>query len=242
MSARPNFESAKMPWGDDTTFTACDHDLPPSERKLSTEALDLRYTTSRLSQHPRTSIGSLVYIWRWELSIWLLGTAGLLANIALLARYNEQRAWKSSVQITAFVAALAQLSQSALLVPIGSSIGQAKWKWLKTDRKAIDVDRFDLASRGPDGSLRLLWHLRLRPCLVSLGALSMLLMLAFPTFVQQSLSINLRQIPVLDHGASYVKRATAFVDGFDYFDLAMYVFRDVSEPDPVAMVSLSRHE
>lgn len=144
------------------------------------------------------------------MSIWFLGTAGLIANIALLIRFNgvEQTAWKANVQITAFVAALAELSQTALLVPTGSSLGQLKWKWLQHCRKAIDLDKFDLASRGPDGSLRLLWHLKLRPHLATLGALCTLLMLTFSTFVQQSVAVNTKRIIINDNNASYVQLAT----------------------------------
>ena len=162
------------------------------------------------SQRTRTSTRNLLHTWKWELCIWLLGTAGLVANVVLLIRFNgvEQHKWNSNIQITAFVAALSQLSQSALLVPVGASIGQSKWGWLRTARKAIDVDRFDLASRGPDGSLRLLWHLKLQPHLVSLGALSTLLMLAFPTFVQQSVAVTTQDIVVPDEGLTYLQRAT----------------------------------
>ncbi|KAG9192837.1 hypothetical protein G6011_11571 [Alternaria panax] len=167
-------------------------------------------TTTLQQQQSNTSpFRYLARIWRWELLTWLLGTAGLLANITLLIWFNgvQQQYWNSSVQITAFVAALAQLSQSALLVPIASSIGQSKWKWLQKERKAIDIEKFDLASRGPDGALRLLWHLRLRPHLVSLGALSTIMMLAFPTFVQQSVAVNTRRAKFHTDSQTYVKRA-----------------------------------
>ena len=97
---------------------------------------ELVHITTAVLQPPQSSSNAFRYlgrIWRWELYTWLLGTAGFIANITLLFRFNsvQQQYWKSSVQITALVAALAQLSQSALLVPIVSSIGQSKWKWLQ---------------------------------------------------------------------------------------------------------------
>lgn len=107
----------------------------------------------------------LLRTWRWELFTWLLGTLGLTANIILLICFDGKRLsqWKSTVQITTFVAALAQLSQSALLVPVSFCIGQLKWTWFTSDQNVVDVDRFDLASRGPDGSMRLLYRMGLRP-------------------------------------------------------------------------------
>jgi len=60
-------------------------------------------------------------------------------------------------------------------------------------RRAYDLDKFDRASRGPEGALRLLFQLTARPQLVSLGALATILLLAFPTFMQQSVKIGLTQ-------------------------------------------------
>lgn len=66
------------------------------------------------------------------------------------------------MQMTAIIAALAQTAQSALLVPVASCIGQLKWKWTwfeKKSRRTIDLETYDMASRGPEGSLKLLFHL-----------------------------------------------------------------------------------
>ena len=61
--------------------------------------------------------------------------------------------------MTGIVAALAQVPQSALLVPAAASIAQLKWRWIFTgNRQATDVEMFDLAGRGPDGSMRFLWN------------------------------------------------------------------------------------
>lgn len=195
-------------------------------------------TSSTAPSSPGNGSGTLLYTWRWELAIWLLGTAGLIANVVLLICFNgvEQRVWKSGVQITAFVAALAQLSQSALLVPTGSSLGQLKWRWLQTDRKAIDTDRFDLASRGPDGCLRLLWHLKMRPHLATVGALSTLLLLAFPTFIQQSVAINTRQIKVLDDGESYLWRTEYAHRALRSFQSESHDIMNRGFPDSFAMI------
>jgi hypothetical protein len=133
------------------------------ETSLGTQAIG-RPNTSKPSK-PLPSLLQLVSIWKWELSTWVLGTIGYAAIIILMIMFNDklQKDWHSDVQITAFVAALAQVSQSALLVPTASSIAQLKWKWISAvQRPAMDIQRFDLASRGPDGSMRLLWHFALR--------------------------------------------------------------------------------
>lgn len=56
----------------------------------------------------------------------------------------------------------------------------------------MDLERFDGASRGPWGSIILLFTLSLRPRIVHLGALATAFMVVFPTFFQQSLKTHLR--------------------------------------------------
>ncbi|OAL52965.1 hypothetical protein IQ07DRAFT_629469 [Pyrenochaeta sp. DS3sAY3a] len=167
----------------------------------------------------------LLRTWRWELFTWLLGTLGLTANIILLICFDGKRLsqWKSTVQITTFVAALAQLSQSALLVPVSFCIGQLKWTWFTSDQSVVDVDRFDLASRGPDGSMKLLYRMGLRPRLVSLGAIATIMLLAFPSFIQQAVNTQLSEYALSDTGAAHVYRLKDFTntsnlqDGWDVF-------------------------
>ncbi len=62
------------------------------------------------------------------------------------------------VTLNALVALLATCSKSALLVVVAESTSQ--WKWILFSRDArplMDFERIDSASRGPFGSLKLLW-------------------------------------------------------------------------------------
>ena len=148
------------------SYTAIPAPSPHSgDDRASSNTLEMKDVTrcnvSKVNRPP-TSFFRLTNTWKWEISTWLLGSAGYIANLILVGMWNGklQKDWHSNIQITTFVAALAQVSQSALMVPTASSIAQLKWKWVTAiSRPAIDINHFDLASRGPDGSLRLLWHL-----------------------------------------------------------------------------------
>lgn len=97
--------------------------------------------------------------WGWEICAWVVASSTLLVTILLLLVFNGRPVsrWSSKVQFSALIAALAQTSQSSLLVCLASCIGQLKWLWFhKKDRPTIDLEKFDKSSRGPDGSLRLL--------------------------------------------------------------------------------------
>ena len=85
--------------------------------------------------------------------------------VALLCVFKDKSStiWKSTVQISAVMAILSQLAQSALIVSVSATIGQAKWSTLQEKRKTIDVERFVEAIRGPEGSMKLLVTAMLNP-------------------------------------------------------------------------------
>ncbi|KAH7117632.1 hypothetical protein B0J11DRAFT_570868 [Dendryphion nanum] len=154
------------------------------------------------SPNGRRTLWTNIYEWRWELFTWMLGTISLITITSLLLWFRDApvSAWKSKVQFSAIVAALAQVAQSALLVPVASCIGQMKWNlFSKTPRNTMDLEMYDMASRGPEGSVKLL--LQLPPPLVTLGALVTILMLFLQIFIQQSSRIHIRNVPIENYAA-----------------------------------------
>lgn len=97
-------------------------------------------------------------VWWWELLTWFLGTMAFALTLGFFAHFHNKplSTWDSKVQITAMVAGLTQIAQSALVISASSCISQWKWNWLRSDREAIDLQRFDEASRGAEGSIKLL--------------------------------------------------------------------------------------
>ncbi|KAF3033215.1 hypothetical protein E8E11_000264 [Didymella keratinophila] len=145
--------------------------------QTSYEMQDIDEPTPPKPTPSRKSLLELMNIWRWEVFTWCLGTLGLLANLILVAISDGplQRNWHSKIQITAFVAALTQVSQSALLVPTASSIAQLKWKHM-----------------------------------VSLGAICTVLLLGFPTFIQQAVQIGSIEIEHSGNLFASVPRAVQY--------------------------------
>ena len=83
-----------------------------------------------------------------------------VATIAILLFYFNNRPtsdWHSNLQPSTIIAALAQFAQAALLVSLTVCIGQFEWFWLQVERPSKDLETFDDASRGPHGSLNLLF-------------------------------------------------------------------------------------
>lgn len=96
------------------------------------------------------------------------------------------------LSLNAIISALATGCKSALVLVIGEAICQLKWLWFQSPRRRdgqqlIDIQRYDAASRGPLGSLMIVFHHRAQS-LVSLGAIIVVLLLAFEPFMQQIIS------------------------------------------------------
>lgn len=106
----------------------------------------------------RQTLPIILVEWRWELFTWALGTIAMSLILALLCIYEDRpiTSWKSKVQISAIVAIFSQVAQSALIVSVSATIGQAKWSSLTGKRRTIDVERYDEAMRGPEGSMKML--------------------------------------------------------------------------------------
>ncbi|PYI34510.1 hypothetical protein BP00DRAFT_493021 [Aspergillus indologenus CBS 114.80] len=114
-----------------------------------------------------------------------IAAALLVGMIVLLGIYNKQPQpnWPH-VSLNAVVAAISTLSKASLLFSVGEVLGQLKWVWFtQQERSLLDLRRFDAASRGVWGSLRLVWALRARH-FASVGALAMILALGFEFFSQ----------------------------------------------------------
>jgi hypothetical protein len=84
--------------------------------------------------------------------------------------------------------------------------------WFQKSNRTVDLDRFDQASRGPDGSIRLLCYFSWRQRLVSIGALATILMLVFPTFVQQSVQEGDMDVVQYDTGSASMSRTINIED------------------------------
>ncbi|KAF2833822.1 hypothetical protein CC86DRAFT_279516, partial [Ophiobolus disseminans] len=110
-----------------------------------------------------TSLWTLLRQWQWEFTTWFLGSCALASIVVLLVIFQDRslKEWPSGISLATTIAALSQITQSALLYAVSSCIGQLKWDWLRKKRSASDLDRFEEASRGPKGSLLLLFTIGL---------------------------------------------------------------------------------
>ena len=102
--------------------------------------------------------------WIWEELAAGISLASMAAIVTVLAVYNGRDAtrWAFPYNITlnAIIAALNTLGKSLLTFALSAAIGQ--WKWITANQRPSPLKTFgyiDRASRGPLGSVQLLWDM-----------------------------------------------------------------------------------
>jgi hypothetical protein len=105
------------------------------------------------------------------------------------------------ITLNAFVAILAAVAKSALILPVSEAIGQLKWLWYKEDSRLWDFFTFDGASRGPWGALMLLRTTKGRQVVVGGSC---------PKDLTQT------HVSVLVQIVTKIKQASSFPRGGDY--------------------------
>lgn len=133
--------------------------------------------------------------WLLECLAMVFSAACFIAICVLLKVYdNQPRPMMSyDVSLNAIVSVLATACKSCLAFVVGEAIGQLKWIWFQDakTRQLLGMQAFDSASRGPLGSLVIIFSHRGRS-LVSFGAAIVIVLLAFDPFFQQVLSYPVR--------------------------------------------------
>jgi hypothetical protein len=102
-------------------------------------------------------------IWALEFSGWAISFVSMMTIVIILSIYNGKALaqWPLGITINTVIATFGTISQTAMLVPVTESVSQLKWIWFTTKaRRLSDFDVFDKASRGAEGSLKLLLNFR----------------------------------------------------------------------------------
>lgn len=114
-------------------------------------------------QEPHISIKRL----STEIFSLLLAAASLAGFFILLKRYDHKPSpqWTvvnrtGGVTLNTVASFVSLVFRSCLLMPVAHSISQLAWVWYMQPKSLEDIVYYDSASRGPLGSIRLLFRLR----------------------------------------------------------------------------------
>lgn len=161
--------------------------LPNSDSPPSSSTRTLQAMGGRPAPYHRRV---LCDTWYCEVLAIIVSSLSLIA-IGVVLRVYEGRAspqLSHGLTLNAIISILATLSKSCLIYAVASSISQLKWCWFqKETRQLPDLQGFDDASRGPLGSMTVLFT-RAGWSLISVGAFVTVLATVFDPFVQQLLN------------------------------------------------------
>lgn len=155
---------------------------------------------------PKSMLNNRLFEGSWiaEILALCVATLATLIIIIILAMFKDKplTQWHSRVTINALVNFVSQAAQTALLLPVASSISQMKWIYFQRKREPLgDMEDFDKASRQIFDNLLLVFKLP-KKILIYLAALNAVLILLYGPFVQQSVALPIRNDKLLGHGGS----------------------------------------
>ncbi|KAJ3549018.1 hypothetical protein NM208_g728 [Fusarium decemcellulare] len=148
--------------------------------------------------------------WWLESFALLLSLASFASLVYLLSAYDGRpiSKWtKFPLSLNAVVSILAGISKASLAFVISMCLSQTKWNWngdATSSALLIDFDRFDAASRGAWGSVRLLRSFIRHPHWASLGPFAAIILLAYEPFLQAVLTFEDQPVTLNDAEYSQV--------------------------------------
>ncbi|KAJ5637181.1 hypothetical protein N7490_007060 [Penicillium lividum] len=203
---------------------------------------DLTPKTKETSSFQRHDAGGS---WTWEFACAFFSVVciGLLIGFLVYVNGMTYARWQYSISPNTVIAILAGFGKTATLVPISTCLGQFKWKpnWNKgpeqTPTQLYNFQMLDNASRGPWGSLEVLW--RMPWSLPMAGALLTILSLALDPFSQQILAFPPRQVIALNKTAS-IQRAQEYVPWWVNSTNDLNTDFRLNQPDPMLQIALAQ--
>ncbi|KAI0378131.1 hypothetical protein F5Y04DRAFT_291404 [Hypomontagnella monticulosa] len=157
---------------------------------------------------------TLLKLWRGEIGAAIGSGLCFIGITILLAIYNGKPIFSwHGVTLNAVVSVLSTAGRSSLMLAVEEATSQ--WKWIlfsQRPRALIDFDRMDEASRGPLGSIILLWRCR-GVSFVRLGAALILLSLVMDPFAQQLIQLQQEFQFVTNGSDNTISRAKRYSRG-----------------------------
>ncbi|KAJ6032736.1 hypothetical protein N7540_003468 [Penicillium herquei] len=181
------------------------HDVDnEQEKQESTASADLLSTHAfnTLPQRRKRRLRSGLSWSSITLDTWILEEASMVFSIAclisiygILIAYNGKQppTFVYDISLNSIISILATGCKSSLVFVVGEGISQLKWLWFQTRQQLSYMQTFEDASRGPLGSVSLLFQHQGRS-IASLGAMILIFMLAFDPMVQQIISYSSESI------------------------------------------------
>ena len=150
-----------------------------------------------IRKHQGANRFELLWIWWLELLCCVLFIGALVAVVLTVRPYEGRPLpqWPYRLSINSLISVYIVILKAAVLLVAAEGLSQLKWRWFDHGRPLKDLLSYDDASRGPWGSLTLLWRLRGRQLVSSCGAFITVAALIIDPFAQQVIATYDCRIP-----------------------------------------------
>jgi len=165
----PNYHGAPHPGPYDPAFPSGAYEMrthPPStpapfdsSGSLLAGAAPTKENTDGGHVYRPSKSGSDRFSWTLEFLSLLLSVVALAGAVVLVVYFNQRpiTEWPIALSLATVVSVLASIARTSLAFAMSAGIAQGKWNWFAArPDKLIAFDRFEDASKGPFGCLRLL--------------------------------------------------------------------------------------
>jgi hypothetical protein len=154
---------------------------PGSNSSMAKPSLTAQATDLSYRRRPK----GFNFKWALEFISLFLAINSLAAMFILLAVRDGKPLvkWGGFLTVNVLIAILTAIFKSALLFPVAEALSELKWMWFQEPHRLSDMEDYDLASRGPEGSLKFLLK-RHWDFLAILGAVVTLLGIGIDPFTQ----------------------------------------------------------
>ncbi|KAK8093704.1 hypothetical protein PG997_000389 [Apiospora hydei] len=141
--------------------------------------------------------------WMFEIIACCVSTIALAAILVTLGLMDQRplHTWPMKITLNSFIAFMSTIAKAALVIPVAEGISQLKWIWFRSKGSLEDIQKFDEASRGSWGSLKLLLYNK-QVHLAKLGAFVMIAALCMDPFVQQVVTYPTQMVASPDLNAT----------------------------------------
>lgn len=176
----------------------------PAPNAHPVQATSSKISTANVSGGTQAK-ATISWWWWWEIGGALLSIicVGLVLVVLFEANDIALAAWPLWIQPNSLIAVFTTVGKSAMMVPIASCISQLKWRHFELRANRLShLQVLDEASRGPWGSLMLLFDFRMSARIAQALAVISLLSLGFDPSAQQILDFPTREIRLTNTSAS----------------------------------------
>lgn len=162
------FELDRIPLSNNDSAAALLHEINEERRQPRSLHSETNIVPPPTTHQTRSrNIAAILGFGSWfhESLALILAAASFVTLIVILSRYDGKPSptWRAGMSINVLVSLISVIFRFSIMLPVEQCISQATWVSLCKERRPLDeVIYYDSASRGPLGSILLIFRLRLR--------------------------------------------------------------------------------